>query len=152
MTKEGEGTIQIEQYCLVARKFDTVTYRTDRNEFPGEVFRCPHCGIIHGVELVGLHLTAPSAALKEILAEADNLRIDLKLNAHMLAKQCDMARDAEIEAMKLKEELDKTKADFLFLQNQMTQMIIASGQPRDAFSWGMRVSEDNLQKMAKGEK
>ena len=42
-----------------------------------------------------------------LLIEVENLQKDLKLNASMLARQCDMARDAENRAMEAEALLKK---------------------------------------------
>lgn len=42
--------------------------------------------------------------MNKLYEEIDRLTADLKLNASMLAKQCDAARVAEIEAMRLTRE------------------------------------------------
>lgn len=52
--------------------------------------------------------------MKKFLDRIKELEKDLKLNTSMLAKQCDLAREAETRAMELKEGIKYTLNSFIW--------------------------------------
>jgi hypothetical protein len=60
-------------------------------------------------KLSDAHGEKAEAETERLKAEVERLRIDLQVNATILARQCDMARDAEREALEAKREIERLK-------------------------------------------